>query len=529
MDKTEKKAGVRDKISSLAQSWIHFAEFIKAHPILSGSMAAFLALVYAGQAFSNYYYIDKEQLVNNPGSFYNWDEIGRFGLIFVKKLLNLSWYNPYMAGILLLVTLWLSAMAAGYLFHSVDNWFGAAPLGVFMLLFLIYPTYVDQFLFQYQAFEVMLAVLFLLVSNWYLVRAVREQDRVAFAASIPFVIIAYGIYQNMVSIQMCLYLGTFLLMLYDKNGDKNIVRAAIVQDILHFIITLAGYGVIAMAFWKSEGNYLGEQIGWSRGILETLHSIFYYFGLLVVSDGVYYTRAYVVCCLIGLAAAFLLVRRLGKNAFWYVLGLAGVAVSPLFMSILMGGLIVPRIQMTLPLANGILWLFGFRIIYTEVKEHRKGFMKGLAMLVGVILIFMNAAPTMRMFYTRDVIGKADEMMTTAIVKDLGAFPAAFLGKPVIFWGHREAMTNLVCSEPDRTNACVFISAYEVQYFFEPKYFFSTYRIIGYLNTLGYDRFCGPTAEMMPSAYEQGADMPAYPCTGYINEFDDYIIVKLGED
>lgn len=168
MDKTEKKVGVGNKISNLAQSWINFAEFIKAHPILSGSMAALLALIYAGQAFSNYYYIDKEQLVNNPGSFYNWDEIGRFGLIFVKRLLNLSWYNPYMGGVLLLVTLWLCAMAAGYLFYSVDNWFGAAPMGVFMLLFLIYPTYVDQFLFQYQAFEVMLAVLFLMVSNWYL-------------------------------------------------------------------------------------------------------------------------------------------------------------------------------------------------------------------------------------------------------------------------------------------------------------------------------------------------------------------------
>ena len=180
MDKTEKKVGVGNKISNLAQSWINFAEFIKAHPILSGSMAALLALIYAGQAFSNYYYIDKEQLVNNPGSFYNWNEIGRFGLIFVKRLLNLSWYNPYMGGVLLLVTLWLCAMAAGYLFYSVDNWFGAAPMGVFMLLFLIYPTYVDQFLFQYQAFEVMLAVLFLMVSNWYLVRAVREQNRMAF-------------------------------------------------------------------------------------------------------------------------------------------------------------------------------------------------------------------------------------------------------------------------------------------------------------------------------------------------------------
>lgn len=527
MDRTESR--FRNRVLYLGQSWIEFAGFVKSRPILAGSMAAFLALVYAGQAFSNYFYIDKEQLVNNPGSFYNWNEIGRFGLIFVKKLLDLSWYNPYLSGILLLVALWLSAMAAGYPIYSVDNWFGAVPLGIFILLFLIYPTYVDQFLFQYQAFEVMLAVLFLIVSNWYLVRAVREQDSVAFVASIPLVVLAYGIYQNMVSIQMCLYLGIFLIMLYDRKADKSIVRALIVRDMLHFVITLAGYAAIAVFFWKAQGNYLGEQIGWDRGILETLRSIFYYFGLLVVSDGVYYTRAYVVCCLIGITALIFLVKRPGGNAFWYALGLAGVAVSPLFMSILMGGLIVPRIQMTLPLANAFLWIFGFRVICTEVKEHRKGAARVLAVLIGGMLIFMNAAPTMRMFYTRDVIGKADEMMTTVIVSDLGKFPASGMGKPVIFWGHREALTNPVCSEPDRTDACVFISAYEVQYFFEPRYFFSTYRIIGYWKTLGYDWFCGPTAEMMPLAYEHGADMPSYPCTGYIKEFDDYIIVKLGEE
>ena len=146
MDKTGKKMSVKSRVYHLGQSWFDFAEFVKSHPILAGITAAFLALVYAGQAFSNYFYIDKEQLVNNPGSFYNWNEIGRFGLILVKKLLNLSWYNPYLGGILLLVTLWLSAMAAGYLFYSVDKWFGAVPLGIFILLFLIYPTYVDQFL-----------------------------------------------------------------------------------------------------------------------------------------------------------------------------------------------------------------------------------------------------------------------------------------------------------------------------------------------------------------------------------------------
>ena len=519
----------RKKLAKLSRNWTEFAEFIRANPILAGSMASFLALVYAGQAFNNYYYIDKEQLVNNPGSFYNWNEIGRFGLIFMKKLLGMSWYNPYLNGILLLVTLWLTAMAAGYLFRSIDNWFGAAPLAIFMLLFLIYPTYVDQFLYQYQAFEVMLAILFLMISNWYLVQAVRERDRAALIASIPLVIIAYGIYQNMVSIQLCLYLGTFLVMTYAEKADKSVIRSAIAHDVLHFAMTLAGYGIISMFFWTSDGNYLGGQVTWNQGIAATCRHIVSYLGLLVKTDGVYYTRVYLICCLIGAAAFFLLLKCYGKRAVWYALGLAGVVISPLFMSILMGGLIAPRIQMTLPLANGVLWLFGFRVLCTEIKDYWKNFAKVLAVSVGIVLIFVDTAPTMRMFYTRDVIGKADEMMTTEIVRDLGAYPATSAGKPIIFIGHREALTNPSCSEPDKTRSSVFISAYEVQYDFEPQYFFSTCRIIGYFKTLGYDWFCEPTGEMMPSACERSADMQVWPCTDSIREYDEYVIIKLGEE
>lgn len=518
--------GGEKRVVGLTKNWAGFAEFVKGHPMLAGSIAAFLALAYAGQAFNNYYYIDKEQLVNDPGGFYNWDEIGRFGLIFIKKLFGLSWYNPYLNGILLLVTLWLCAMAAGYLFHSIDHGLAAVPLGIFMLLFLIYPTYVDQFLFQYQAFEVMLAYLFVLVSDWYLVQAVRERDRMAFLVSFPLVILSYGIYQSMVSIQLCLYLGIFLVMTYAGEGEQNSSRSVIIHCILHFAITLAGYVAITVFFWKTEGNYLESQIAWrQQGIITPLRMIYFYFHTLVVSDGVYYTRAYLICCLIGSAALCLLLKRFGVKAVWYLLGLAGVVLSPMSMPVLMGGMIAPRIQMTLPLANGILWLFGMRVLCAEIRKHWGKLVKALAVLCGGILVLMNLAPTMRMFYTRDVIGKADEMKAAAIVEKLEDFPSARVWKPIIFWGHREAMVNPACSGPDWTRASVFLSAYEHEYFFEPEYFYSTYRIIGYLKTLGYDGFFGPTLDMMPSAYEHGAAMQV----GAIEEYDEYIIIKIGEE
>lgn len=89
--KKEWAADIKNKFVSLKNPWIGFVDFIKSHPLLAVGVAAFLGLIYGVQAFSNYYYIDKEVLVNNPGSFLNWGQIGRFGLIGIKKVLGMSW------------------------------------------------------------------------------------------------------------------------------------------------------------------------------------------------------------------------------------------------------------------------------------------------------------------------------------------------------------------------------------------------------------------------------------------------------
>ena len=127
------------------------------------------------------------------------------------------------------------------------------------------------------------------------------------------------------------------------------------------------------------------------------------------------------------------------------------------------------------------------------------------------------------------MGKADDAAAGMILYELSGIPSAYSGKPLIFIGHREAAFNASCYRSDQFMTYVSMSAYALDYGVEPKYFFSTYRIIGYLKTLGYDCFCGPTVEMMSSAYEQSGDMQIWPLAGSIKEFDEYVIIKLGEE
>lgn len=493
-------SGIRGGIEALLRNWTGFAGYIKANPLMAGSIVVLLNLVYGRQAFTNYFYVDKEVLVNDPGSFYNWGEIGRFGLIFIKKVLNLSWYNPYFNGVLLLLTLWLAAMAAGYLFYVVDQRLNAGFLGIFTLIVLVHPVYAEQFLFQFQAFEVVLAIFFLLVSDWYLVQAYRQKDKIAFLAAMPPSLISFGVYQSMIAMQLCLYFGIFLMLAYGQGkGGKGLLRYVKIAA-LHFVTVFCIYEAIVRFFFSGDG-YLTEQIMWKIGnIRAIIHLIREYFIYLLTINDMYYTKVYSVCAITVLAALAILFLKQKQWALVYLAGAAGVLFSPLYIAVVVGAATPVRAQMMLPLACGLLWMFGAHVFYVELGSGRETVIRIALALFGGGLIFVNASPLMRLFYTRDMVGETDNMAAVMMVDELRGIPSAYEGKPLVFIGHREGSVNPACFSPKGAMTYVTMSAFELNYDVEPKYFFSSHRIIGYLRTLGFEQFQPPSGEIMESSY-----------------------------
>lgn len=522
------KTGIKKMFTSIFRNWTGFAEYIRNSSIMAGSIAFLLILIYGKQAFSNYYYIDKEALVNSPGSFYNWCDIGRFGLVFIKIFLNLSWYNPYFQGVLLLLALWLTAMAAGYLFHMVDRRLNVIFTGIFGLIFLVHPVYAEQFLFQFQAFEVVLAIFLLILSDWYLVQAYRQKDRTAFLAAILPALVAFGVYQSMIAIQLCLYFGIFLMSAYAENEENRELLRYVRIAVLHFIIVFCTYEIIVSLFF-SGSDYLTDQIMWKTGnIGKTLRYICVYFAHLLFANDMYYTVVYSICAITAFIALILLLLKQKRRALVYFAGAAGVLLSPLFISICVGTVIAVRSQMMLPLASGLMWMFGAHVFCLEAGSGRRTVIRTALAFFGGILIAVNASPLMRLFYTRDVIGEADNMTALMIVNELKEIPSAYEGKPLIFIGHRGGSVNPSCFSPEEAITYVTMSAFELDYDVEPKYSRSSYRIVEYLKTLGFGQFQSPSDELMPSAYTDCEEMPIWPLAGSIKEFEEYIIIKLSD-
>lgn len=527
--RTERSVEIRGQALAISKLFAGFGAFLKTYRVQAVWIGVILALFYARQAFSNYFYIDKEVFVNNPGSYYNWGETGRFGLILLDKIFGMGWYNPYVAGALFLLGLWFGAMAFGYLFYRIEPKLSAGALTAAMLLFMIYPTYIELFLFQFVAYLILTSMGLMLVADWLFVLAMREKNGLAFLASLPLTVIAFGSYQSLVLLQLCFYMGIFLMVVYGER-EKEMTGRCIGASILHFLLAFGVSEVISRCFF-SGSDYVGNMVAWQLGDYETcFHYIKATLFKVVLQRDVCHPLTYDLCCGIGLVALIVLLRRQGlKRGIWYGLGLLGVVLSPFFLLFIMGQPPMYRTLMTFPAACAVLFLFGAHVLSEAVRENRKKIVRGLFAVCGCIMLFLNSKPIMRLYYTRDIVGKADEVTAAQILGELNGIPAIVEEeKPVIFIGHKRAMVNDACYTLGDCFTYTILSTFEMDYTFEPCYYYSTHRILGFYKTLGVQYLKGPSPEMMPSAYEDSEDMPIWPREGSVEEFEDYVIVKLGE-
>ena len=81
---------------------------------------------------------------------------------------------------------------------------------------MIFPTFVDQFYFKFQSFEVLFGIFLLIVSAIFFVEFVKKPKFYLFIFSVLLNVISFGIYQSMLNIMLVLYAGIFLMLFLNE-------------------------------------------------------------------------------------------------------------------------------------------------------------------------------------------------------------------------------------------------------------------------------------------------------------------------
>ena len=140
-------------------------------------------------------------------------------------------------------------------------------------------------------------------------------------------------------------------------------------------------------------------------------------------------------------------------------------------------------------------------------------------------------PTGRLIYSRILINNSDELHLKEIAEDLKGFNCSLDNNdsvPVIIIGTLPEEKNiLACTYNEENKDYILLSVFNLDADTEPKYFFSTNRIISAMNITGYRYNKPDVSNFMNEAYAEALTLPSYPNAGYIKETQNFVVVNLG--
>ena len=526
-------------------------------------MGLFVFLIHGAKLHSGIIGIDTEDIIHLQGDFYGgWLNTGRQGLYFLKWLTNSLSFQPYMAG---LCTLLFMTAAVSSLFLLWDKMlWGKADLGQRKTgtwawttggLFLIaHPVITEQFYFTLQSVEICIGFLLTVVAL-YLIAAYREKGKIWRAAvSCLFLLLTFSIYQAFVVIFI---FGTITVLLLEGiarlNREETVTGKELLKGLLPYVsVFLAAFAVNAIItrLFFSVSDYLGGQILWGKfDIMDNFRAIVgHIVKVLTGYESVHYHFSFGLLCIAAAVAVIIICMRYGKKqkkkgAVAVVLFyLAALFVSPFLMTFVCGGAPVIRSQLVLPLITGFLAYLVISLLtvfregagaeQSEAEKQTKAVKRNSVLKKAAVLcvaalciagIWSETAVTMGLYYTDEMRYEQDEALGRELITEIDRTR-----------GEQELPVAVVGSKPfSGNNACVIGEIIGKSFFdhdveVEPRYYWSTRRILGFLHVLGAD-YIQADKGRFADAVNYSAGMPVWPAEGSVQIYDGMIVVKLSAD
>ncbi len=539
---------------------MNFLQYIKKNTIYTLLFGAFVALIYSPLVFTASYCADLEYVQGAKGKIYNWDELGRYTLILLKKI-TFTPYNRILEGVLFIITAILTVFALSYLFYLLNKKANSVTLFILSAITLIFPTFCEQYYFKFQSFEVLFGIFLTIVSGIMFVKFIQTDKLYFLPIPVVLNILSFGIYQSMLNIMLVIYAGIFL-MLFLNEIEYDKFKALLVMA-SQFLVSFILNQFITRLFCE-KSSYFSDKIMWKQYPFDTCyHFVKHYFRVVLLAETPMYTFAFAVSIILCIAAFIILLilaRSIKERVshLWAVLGIAGLIISPFAIAVIQGFEPDSRTQLALPFSIAFLCFFTygvtekFVLFIKEVKKlsrfhkddddndeeekaedsKKKSHSFMIYFLTGglIIILLLNLIPTLRLTYTRMMINKSDRKHLTAIAEDLKNYrcDSAYPMNSVIFIGTLPYECGGFGYQYDsKQKEYILINAFTLDSKTNPKYFFSTNRALSAMECLGYDYNKPEKSTYIKKAKETAAHLPSYPDEGYIEQTDGCVVVNLG--
>lgn len=482
-------------------------------------------LCYAKYIYGIYFYQDADIVLYQQGTNYNWLDIGRYGLVLLRKVFGTDKANPYYEAVLFLTAFLALILFFGYFLDMASNQENSdGKLLIISVIFITYPLWAEQFYFQFQSFEILAGYLLTLISLFFSLEGVREKKIAYQIAAVVTAFIAFGVYQSFINVFLTGCVGMCLLNLKEISAFREFIRM-VKSYVIVFAIAFLGY-LFLYRFFFSSSDYL--QAGWgSADIKEILLHIESYVRMVLSGKIKFFPVTYLLAGVFALLASIYFYRKEKvKNCWqWPVsIGLLfALFLSPFLLLFVTGYFTVTRALLVFPLGAALLFYYVY-----DVFEKRKGVIFYAVVLLGVVCCLRQTESLMRIFYTYDIISESDKITALQLNYDINRVLAEEGQMPVAVIGTLDARQNPACCSEEETGwSFLFQSSILQNMNMEPKYYWSTCYFVNWFRMYGIE-YAWASQEQVQMAAEESRSMEVWPKEGGICVRNGICIIKLSE-
>lgn len=497
-----------------------FKEFCKNHILLIIFDVILTGIVFGIRIMSSNITVDTELFMDIPYMKYNWLEIGRWGLIFLKEVFKTSWFNIYANGALAYLVMIAILVSYAFLFYRLSK--EKLNFYVFSGLFITHPILVFQWWFRLQTFEIAVSILLIPLALLFIFDWLDNGNKLKCILGMCLMVLSFGCYQT----NVILYVASALLCYVLKYGNirdfKTIFRICL-QLIITFIIAFLINTFIIKLFFATS-DYLDASFLWGKADFGYIKYQIKIMIIEILFGSQVMNKVYLFVVITIVFAIIVQIIKKKCNLF-NVIVIFAFLITPFLLGLYLGSKPVYRSQYILPfvIAGGAM----LAISYYDIKEFKiYPYIKIITQCVCCFFIMLQIQTTMRLWYTEDVRYEQDCELLQNIIVELQAEDIPYSNKPVVFLGKKAAPLNNSCTQQiEFIGKSYFDMAVTGDM---ASYFYTNANLQRFARLRGYT-IAPCSQEYIAEATKVAGDMNFYPQKGYIREFDNFVVVKLSND